>query len=321
MKKRQKKIVLLVFDRCQILDFAGAAQVFTSANRFVGDGVASFSGYDVQLIATDSSVVTETGIQVNCARLPKRLEKGSTLLIVGGPGITELCTSEEVGQWFSKALANTDRWGAICSGSLALAAWGLLDGKQATTHWEHLDELACFPTISVERDSLYVIDGQIWTSAGISAGIDMALAMVSEDAGPIVSAKTAQQMVLATKRSGSQTQYSDILRLNLRDPQGDFSALHEWLQANISRPIALEDMASFCATSVRTLQRRYKAALGTSPSKTLKKLRLEKARNLLQTTDTAVTLIARESGFNSLHQFSKEFSKVFGVSPRQFRSR
>ena len=322
MKKRQtRKIYLLVFDHCQILDFAGPAQVFTCANRFVGDGLAAFGGYDVTLVSTAASVTTQTGIEVVCARLPRRIAAGATLLVAGGQGVAAIAASSNVENWFRRSAQKTERWGAVCTGSLALARWGLLDGKRATTHWQYLDELAKAKSVTVETDALYVNDGNVWTSAGISAGIDMALAMVTEDAGAIVANKTAQQMVLATKRAGSQTQYSDLVALSLRDPQGDFSALHDWMQAQLARPITLSEMADYCATSVRTLQRRYKAVLNTSPLKTLKSLRLERARNLLQSTDAAVTLVANECGYNSIHQFSKDFRSVFGVSPTQYRGR
>ncbi|MEM8984903.1 MAG: helix-turn-helix domain-containing protein [Pseudomonadota bacterium] len=322
MQKRQPQVIyLVVFDGCQILDFAGPAQVFTSANLFVDDGLAAFAGYDVRLVSSNDTVTTATGIEVRCTRLPRKLNARSTVLMVGGPGIVAVAESQNFERWFTRSIAKSERWGAICTGSLALAHWSLLNGKQATTHWRHLGELAEYPAVRVERDALFVNDGSVWTSAGISAGIDMALAIVTNDAGAIVVNKTAQHMVLATKRSGNQTQYSDLVALNLRDPQGDFAVLHDWLQANLSKPIALNDMADFCATSVRTLQRRYKAVLNTSPLKTLKRLRLEKAKNLLRSTDAAVTLVARECGFTSVHQFSKDFRSVFGISPLQFRGR
>ncbi|MEM1262959.1 MAG: helix-turn-helix domain-containing protein [Pseudomonadota bacterium] len=320
MKKRQSRtIYLLVFDGCQILDFAGPAQVFTTASQHIRDGVESYGGYDVKLVSANVSVTTATGIDVTCLPFPRRLRAESTLLVAGGGGVSAVAASTDYEKWVKRSLQYCQRWGSVCTGSLALAAWGLLDGKTATTHWRHLNELAKHTAVTLEEDALFVNDGAVWTSAGISAGIDMALAMVAEDAGTVVANQTAQHMVLATKRAGHQTQYSDLVALSLRDPQGDFAALHDWMQANLSRPIALSDMADFCATTVRTLQRRYKANLKTSPLKTLKQLRMQKAKNLLRSSDAAVTLVASECGFNSVQQFSKDFRSIFGVSPLQFR--
>ncbi|MEM6709537.1 MAG: helix-turn-helix domain-containing protein [Pseudomonadota bacterium] len=328
MKKRQsvsgrlrRSVYLLVFDRCQILDFAGPAQVFTCASQFQRDAKARFGGYALKLISTKRTVVTESGISVGCELLPENLEAPATLLIVGGPGVMAAAETATLRDWYINAVKETERWGAICTGSLALAAWGLLDGKRVTTHWDSLGRLSSYSRVRVENDALFVRDGRLWTSAGISSGIDMALAMVGRDAGTLVAAKTAQQMVLASKRSGSQSQYSDLLSLQQRDADGVFAGLHAWLEENLSQPISLADMAEQCAMSTRSLQRHYKAVLGTSPSKTLNRLRLDRARTLLDSTEVPVSQVANQCGYGSVQQFSKDFRKAFGVTPSSYRNR
>ncbi|MEM1434233.1 MAG: helix-turn-helix domain-containing protein [Pseudomonadota bacterium] len=315
------RVFLLIFDRCQILDFAGASQVFTCANQYLDQGTGCFDGYEVNLISAESMVATESAITVACQPLPARLQAPYTLLLVGGPGIEAVTRSSTYRDWFRKARRRSSRWGSICTGSLALAEWGLLDGRQATTHWDSLARLASFEHIEVQNDTLFVNDGDLWTSAGISAGIDMALAMVAEDAGAIVATRAAQQMVLAAKRSGSQSQYSDLLSIRQRDPQGVFAELHEWIEEHLSVPLTVADMADFCAMSTRSLQRRYKAVLGTTPMKTLSRFRLQKARTLLGGTDVQISQVAQQCGFGSVQQFSKDFKGAFGISPNAFRQR
>lgn len=320
MPNIRRTILFVVFERCQLLDFSGPIQVFTSANKFLGDSSLPFAGYETKLISSlGRSVTTESGIVVQTNPLPKIVSARTSIFLAGGPGSRELFDNKKLSDWFRSASKKCERYGSVCTGSLALAAWGILDGKRATTHWNALDDLARHRKISVDEEPLFVNDGIAWTSAGISAGIDMSLAIVEEDAGSLVASKVARQLVLYARRSGNQSQFSDLLAMNERDIHGQFSKLHQWIQENLNRQIRVNDMAEYCCLSERTFLRRYRSATGMAPTQGLLKIRLDAARTLTLTTRLPISAVAKRSGFSSQEQLAKKMKNILGVSPRQLR--
>ena len=320
MRNIPRTILFVVFDRCQILDFSGPIQAFTSANNFIGDSSRAFAGYETKLISSSGgAVTTESGIVVQTSSLPNKLPRRTSIFLAGGPGSQDLFNNKKLSRWFQSASKKCERYGSVCTGSLALAAWGMLDGKRATTHWDALDDLAQYREVVIDKEPLFVRDGIVWTSAGISAGIDMALAIVEEDAGSLVASNVARRLVLYARRSGRHSQFSDLLAMNERDIHGQFGKLHEWIQENLRRQIRVSEMAEFCCMSERTFLRRYKSATGMAPTQGLLKIRLDAARTLVVTTKLPISAVARRSGFSSQEQLAKRMKNVLGVSPRQLR--
>lgn len=320
MPQIMRTVIFVVFDRCQILDFSGPVQAFTLANPLLAESNLTFGGYRIKLVSADGSLITtESGVVVQTKPLPRVIPANTTLLLAGGPGVEELLSNEKLRKWFQRVSRQCERFGSVCTGSLALSAWKLLDGKRATTHWISLERLAQNERITVDGRPLYVRDGNTWTSAGISAGIDMALAMIETDAGVIVATTIARQLVLYSKRSGGQSQFGDLLGLDEKDTLGQFINLHQWIRENVRQNISLSRMAEICAMSERTFSRRYSQIIGMSPFETITRIRVEMARTLLTTTQLPISVIARKSGFATPEMLAKSTKKLLGVAPRNIR--
>jgi transcriptional regulator GlxA family with amidase domain len=316
-------VVFLVYDGIVLLDLAGPLHVFS---RAYADGasepaytthIASVAGGPVRtntIVPVESVALTELCGGSNDFRI-------NTLVIVGGNGAAVAETDTEL---VKRVLALSDRAKrtcSVCCGAFVLAAAGLLEGRRAVTHWEDCALLAGrFPNVTVEVDPIYIKDGPIWTSAGITAGTDMALAIVREDLGPGPAVQLARSLVTPMIRSAGQSQFSTDLARQTQDAAGEFADLHIWLRENLHRRIRVSDMAERCAMSGRSFSRRYAAKAGLTPARSLEKMRVDVARNLLVETDQTVKVVATKCGFGDQEKMRRAFHRHLGTSPSNYQS-
>ena len=236
----------------------------------------------------------------------------------GGRGRRQAATCAKT-LGFVRAIAKRGvRIASVCSGAYILAEAGLLDGRRATTHWQRTPHfLKTYPQVKLEPDRIFVRDGDIWTSAGISAGIDLSLAMIAEDYGDEIAQKTAKQLVLYHRRSGGQSQFSSLLEL--KAPNGRFGPLLAWARENLDAPLTVEDLAEQAGMSSRHFTRAFMAETGTTPSKAVERLRIEVARQRVQSSSEAIERVAETTGFRDPERMRRAFIRAFGQPPQSLR--
>jgi transcriptional regulator GlxA family with amidase domain len=242
----------------------------------------------------------------------------STLIVAGGDGV-EVAARSAKSLAFVKAVAKRGvRIASVCSGAYILAEAGLLDGRRATTHWQRTRHfVSAYPRVKLEADRIFVRDGEIWSSAGISAGIDLALAMVAEDFGEAIAQKTARQLVLFHRRSGGQSQFSSLLEL--KAPTGRFGPLLTWAREHLETPLTVEHLAERAGMSSRHFTRAFIAETGTTPSKAVERLRIEVARQQVQSSSEAIERVAESTGFRDPERMRRAFIRAFGQPPQSLR--
>jgi transcriptional regulator GlxA family with amidase domain len=319
-----RTIMSLVYPGIQALDVTGPLDAFALAsNQLERDRKTSAPAYRVELVAeTAGPVRTMSGLEMNVSRtIDDPIDYADTLLIPGAAASSpELTSSPRLAQWISDNAARFTRIASVCNGALVLAQTGLLDGKQATTHWEDSEELSRrFPKIKLCKDVIYTRDNGLYTCAGITAGIDLALAMIEEDYGRLLSLKTAKRMVVFLKRGGNQAQFSN--QLSGQSSSLHFGPLIEWMQNNYHTTITVDTMADRLAMSVRNFGRRFTREVGVTPAAYLENLRLELAKALLENSNQPASLIAKETGFVSVLRMRRCFQKHLGITPSQYRAR
>ena len=242
----------------------------------------------------------------------------TTLIVAGGEGVRNAATCPKT-LAFVRALAKRGvRIASVCSGAYILAEAGLLDGRRATTHWQRTRHfVSAYPKVKLEADRIYMRDGNVWTSAGITAGIDLALAMVAEDLGDEIAQKTAQQLVVYHRRPGGQSQFSSLLEL--KAPTGRFAPLLAWAREHLDAPLTVEDMAEQAGMSSRHFTRAFIAETGTTPSKAVERLRIEVARQRVQSSSEAIERVAETTGFRDPERMRRAFIRAFGQPPQSLR--
>lgn len=311
-----RRAVLVVYDGMQVLDVAGTAQALTTANE---EGAAP--PYDLRVCApSGGSVTTASGFAILAEPLPgwRRID---TLFIPGGPGIHRLRSSKEALAALSRLALRARRICAICTGAFALAEMGLLDGRNAVTHWRACARLAReFPGIHVDPEPLFIRDGNIWTTAGVTAGIDLTLSLIEEDHGAALAARVARRLVVYMKRSGGQRQYSEPMAL--QDAAAEpYKALLQRIADRPGAAWAVDDMAASVGQAPRSFHRKFVAATGATPAEAVERIRCEMARSLLQTTELPVFRIAGKIGFGSESALRRALQRQFGVAARELRNR
>ncbi|WP_420413045.1 GlxA family transcriptional regulator [Roseibium sp.] len=313
-----RRIEFLAYDAVQILDITGPLQVFASANDLL-QVQGKPPAYDPETVAKHSTVKSSSGLALLANPLPQAGTAVDTVLVPGGFGIDKVCEDSELISWLTSRAATARRVASVCSGAFLLATAGLLNGKYAATHWQRCAEFKeRFPDVRLKSDPIYVQDGNLWTSAGITAGIDLALALVQEDLGREIALGVARQLVVFLKRPGGQSQFSAAL--DLQNDSGRFDQLHGWMMQNLQQPITLNDMAEQAVMSPRTLSRHYKKETGRSPMRTLEEMRLDQVRHLLE-QGRPVAQAATRSGFGTEETLRQAFHRRFGVSPQAYRER
>jgi transcriptional regulator GlxA family with amidase domain len=310
------RVVIVAFDGVQTLDVTGPAEVFAAASARLGDGpyrvvVASIGG---------GQRTTSSGLGLATADLRKlRPRRDDYVLVAGGnePFIRAAVADAALLRWLARASRVVARIGSVCSGAFILAIAGVLDGKRATTHWSACDQLARrFPAVTVDGNAIFIQDGRVWTSAGVTTGIDMSLAIVEADHGADVADWIAAQLVLYVRRPGFQSQFSEALVEQTRsDPLYPAIA---WARANLAKA-DIESLARRAGLSVRTFHRRCLDQLSTTPAKLIDKLRVEHARTLLERDALPAKTVAATCGFGSAARMKRAFERELGIGPRDYR--
>jgi transcriptional regulator GlxA family with amidase domain len=310
-----RAIALLIFPGFQILDATGPISAFEIGGRLAHEP------YTLSVLAAKAGpVASSSGVSLLAEAFSKDTTF-DTLIVVGGEGVRQAAGDAVILDYVRSAGAKARRVASVCSGTFILAAAGLLDGLRATTHWNRSSSLArAYPKIELEPDRLYIrerlADGrEVWTSAGITAGIDMALAMIGEDLGEDVARRAAQQLVVHHRRPGGQSQFSALLELQ----GGRFEDLLAWARDNLAKALTVDDLAAQAAMSPRNFARAFVAHAGTTPAKAVERLRVEAARVLLDSSTLCVEDVALEAGFGDPERMRRAFLRAFGMPPQALR--
>lgn len=313
-----RRIEILAYGDVNLLDVAGPAQVFCTAND-----LARLSGkpppYDIRLVAEDAAVTASAGLSLAAGPLPEGAPYPDTVIAPGGYGVDGACRNPALTGWLDRRARHARRVASVCSGAYLLAVLGLLDGRRAVTHWSRCADLAArFPAVRVDPDPIFINDGNVWTSAGVTAGIDLALAFVEADLGQPAALEAARQMVVFLKRPGGQSQFSATLAL--QESGGRFDRLHAWIADHLDGDPGVPALAEKAGMSERSFVRAYGNATGITPAKAVERIRVEAARRMLEGGE-AVKQTARRCGFGSEETLRRAFLRTLGTTPQDYRER
>lgn len=314
------RIGFIGFDGLTALDLVGPADVFASVPR--GPEPGGPAPYEIVTIgARGRTFATDSGLVFKASRTLETAPALDTLIIPGGAGLREPRLNGRVAAWVKAGAGRFRRIVSVCTGIYGLAPTGLLDGRRVTTHWNFADDVARrFPRLRIEPNALFVKDGPFYTAAGVTSGIDLALALVEEDLGPQVSLAVARMLVVYLKRAGGQEQYSEPLRFQTRS--GDrFSELAAWMAGHLHEDLSVEKLAARACVGSRQFNRRFNRVFGTTPAAFVEDLRLNESRRLLASGSSPVESVAETVGFHSSDSFRRAFERRFGITPTAYRSR
>ncbi len=313
---------MLGFPQAQVLDITGPLEVFSRTARWLAEHRgARTPAYVTEFIAARAGpVAMSNGLQLVASRRYSAVDDADTLLVAGGIGWEETARDRRLLQWLAAQAGRVQRLGSICNGAMLLAAAGLLEGRAATTHWAYLDRLASLaPKARVDRDALYVRSGNIYTSAGVTAGMDLALALVEQDHGKAVALAVAQELVLFLKRPGGQSQFSRHLQAQRRDDL--FGELELWMLEHPGEDLSVAKLARRMNMSARHFARLFAARLGASPAAYVRRLRVEQARRRIEEGALRLKQVARDCGFGDEQALRRSFQAVVGITPAEYRQR
>ena len=314
---------MVIYPGAQCLDVTGPLEVFSLANRELRDtGRTDRDVYSIELLAdAPGPISTSSGIRLTADRAFREADHIHTLLVCGGTddASARQRANRELIAWLTDSAPRVERLGSICNGALILAATGLLNGRRATTHWMDVAELQNYDGVDVDGDAIYIRDGNFYSSAGITAGIDLALALVEADFGKPLALAIARRLVLYLKRDGGQRQYSSYLSSQVDSDR--FAGLVAWIYANLEQPVDVASLAQRAAMSPRNFTRHFTAELGLTPAKFVERARVEKARQLLAEKNLPQARVAALCGFQSQEQLRRAFQRQLGVLPDDYRKR
>lgn len=316
------RVLLLVFADFQVLDATGPAEVFAAVDEFIPASVAP--AYLLEAISPGGGLVrSSTGLELATRALPEpQTIAGCTLLVAGGFGVQAAMQQGEVARWLAQAAPHAARCGSVCTGAFLLAQTGVLDGRPVVTHWRYAALLQrLFPRLQVMQDALFVRDSTFYSSAGVTAGIDLCLSLVEEDHGRDLSLQVARGLVVYLRRPGGQRQFSAELLAQQAPPGGQMERLVAWLQERLAQTLDVEEMAAQMAMSARTLHRHCQAEMGITPAKLLLQMRLQKASQLLEAGESSLKRVARHAGFGNEYNLRRAFVQALGVTPGEYRQR
>src|ERR1700689_5197920 len=313
-------VEVLAYPLVQLLDVTGPLQVFASANEH-GAQAGGTPPYVLRVVARGGQGVMATaGLGIATSPLPRAGTPPDTLIVAGGPGVDAAAADTGLVDWVRQRAKKARRVASVCTGAFLLAASGALDGRRAVTHWSFCAELARrFPAVRVESDPIFVRDGSVWTSAGVTAGIDLALALVEEDLGRTVALAVARYLVVFLKRPGGQAQFSTALSLQAADDK--FGALHDWIGKHLADDISLPVLARQAGMSERSFSRRYAEATGLTPAHAVERLRVEAARRMLSESRLPVKRVSQRCGFGSEETMRRSFLRLLAATPQDYRAR
>lgn len=308
--------VFVVYDGLQSLDLTGPWEVMHSAGRLTGKPPELLAAS-----AGGAAVRTSGGLRIDVDANLADIGELDTLVVVGGSGAREARADDELLTEIRRLAARARRVAGVCSGAYLLAAAGLLDGRRAATHWAHCERLSrLHPTVEVDSESIWVRDGDIYTSAGVTAGIDLALALVEEDHGPAVALEVARWLVVYARRPGGQAQFSVQLAHQAASTPG-LHALQGWIAENLDADLSVAALAARLHVSERQLGRMFRRELDTTPADYVESARVERARAMLEQGGASIERIASLCGYRSAEVLRRSFQRRLGTSPRAYRER
>lgn len=312
-----KSVAIVLFPDVQALDVAGPLDVFAEANRFVSGG----EGYTITTVgAAPYPIRASNGMPLGAEHtLESAPPVFDVVLVPGGPMLPENPEMPLITDWLHKVTPQAGRYGSICTGAFILGHAGLLDDKKATTHWSHALELAeMFPKARVEPDRIYVRDGALMTSAGVTAGIDMALSLVAEDHGPAIALAVAKRLLVVAQRQGGQSQFSPFLNTSAED-DSPVAKIQRYVLEHISEPFSVERLADVVSMSPRSFARVFARDAKVTPAEFVQRARIDAARRLLEGSERAIKAVAYDCGFGSAARMRLIFTQRLGVTPTQYR--
>ena len=317
-----RRIGFLVFDGITALDLVGPAEAFAAAVVNQANGMPQRC-YDVVTIGLSNNVfVSESGVVFKAHRTLQTAPALDTLIIPGGSGLRRPDANAKVSAWLRSRASQIRRIASVCTGIYGLAPTGLLDGRLVTTHWRFARDVAKrFPKLNVDPNALFLKDGPFYTSAGVTAGIDLSLALIEEDYGPEVAFSVARELVVYLKRPGGQEQYSEPLQFQIQSAGGDFSDLPAWMLTHLRQNLAVETLAGRVHLCPRHFSRRFKTVFGSTPGNFVERLRLDEARRRLTTRESTIDIVGSSVGFSSADAFRRAFERRFGITPSSYRGR
>jgi transcriptional regulator GlxA family with amidase domain len=318
-----RQIAILVYPGVQSLDFTGPLEVFAGAQRLIEQTGRSERGYEIALVSADGKPLqTSSGLTVTPhASFEAAPEAIDTLIVAGGYGRKRAAVDREVLGWIAATTASARRTASVCTGAFLLAAAGVLDGRRATTHWASAAELAArYPKVNVDPEPIFTRDGSIWTSAGVTAGMDLALALVEEDLDREAALTIARHLVLFLRRPGNQSQFS--VTLSAQQPARE--PLREVQRHVIEHPaddLSVEALAESAHMSPRNFARAFRAESGVTPARYVEQVRIEAARRHLEDTAEPIAAVAAACGFGTAETMRRTFLRALEVGPAEYRRR
>jgi transcriptional regulator GlxA family with amidase domain len=319
-----REVWFVVYPNANLLDATGPAQVFcTASEQAARINPSDQPAYRIRLLSRGGGLIrTSSGIELQTEPLdlPRR-HRAVTLVACGGYGSEAAMHDPQLLTWLKAAAPMAQRVGSVCTGAFLLAAAGLLEGRRAVTHWEYCDQLATlFPNVKVEYDAIYVEDGGYWTSAGVTAGLDMAIAMLKRDRGHELAKITARRLVLYLRRAGGQSQFS--AQLLAQEAEGTrLRRLTDWISAHPDLPHTITTLAAKAHMSSRSLYRFFEQELGKTPAQFVEQVRLDSAKRMLEQTQDGIDLIARRAGFGTSSRMRAVFVRRLRISPLDYQAR
>lgn len=313
-----RTIVFTLFADFQLLDVAGPLESFSLAERLAGA-----SAYDLRLLSVEGGMVrSSSGVALATEKLAAFARRRiDTLIVPGGYGVLDAAADQRLVRWVGQHAPRARRAGSVCSGAFVIAEAGLLKGKRAATHWSRCDALAQrFPDLTVERDAIFVREGSMFSSAGVTAGIDLALALIEEDLGRDIAMQVARHLVVFMRRPGGQSQFSAPFAAQLSDSDGAFDELHRWIADNLKRDLSVETLAARVGMSPRHFARVYRERTGQTPAKAVERFRLEAARRALESKEARLDIVARDAGLGGADRLRTLFRRKLGIAPRAYRA-
>lgn len=309
-----KNIFFVIYPGFELLDLSGPVSVFSTANTLGQKEVP----YAIHTVSVEGGLVRSgSGIAVDSLGLDViPVDEDATILVVGADAKALFAASvnETLRAWLATKTKGVARYGSICSGTFILAAAGLLDQRAVTSHWSGCEQLQkMHPTLKVKPESLYVIEGNVWTSAGVTTGLDMSLEMLRRDLGLSIMNQVAKHLVVYVHRPGNQSQFSDLLTLQAR-ANSHYSELLVWLEDKFNQQIKVAEMAAFMCMSERTFYRKFTASMGMTPSKYVEEAKLKRAKSLIE-EGQPISLVANDVGYKSEAAFRTRFEHLFGLTP------
>ena len=318
-----KNVVIVVFPGVQSLDFVGPQEVFAGAHKLIERTGRAEPGYRITVASLDGApITTSSGLRIvpdtSLADAPERID---TLLVPGGAGSAVASADEATLEWIKARAPRTRRVTSVCTGAFVLAAAGLLDGRRATTHWASAARLAkLYPAVQVDPEAIYVHDGPVWTAAGVTSGMDLALALVEEDLDREAALQIARHLVLFLRRPGNQAQFSATLAA--QEPEREpLREVQRYVVENLSDDLTVQALAERAHMSLRNFARAFAAETGITPGRYVERVRLEAARRELEDTSRPIATVAAACGFGTPETMRRTFLRALGLAPAEYRRR